>query len=161
MSSTCCELRNIIRPLFVPKIHDFRSSGGRSAKTPRGYQNLTKLIDFEFRVVRSPSYLVVMEYPWVLRVASFGISSEHFSSQKSMISARAGEEALKPQGVPKSHKINHLICGNMFYRLRASDHCPINFRPKYHNIICAQNPRLESFLLLFECTRSTSKSWKV
>ena len=83
MSSTGCELLNIIRQLFVPKIHDFRSSGGRSVKTLGGSQN-PKIIGFElktaFRVVRSPSYLVVMEYPWVLRVATFWTSFDNFSS---------------------------------------------------------------------------------
>ena len=56
------------------------------------------------RVVRSVSYCISMEYPWVEQVASVSTVSDNFFSQKINIWARGGKVAQIPQGVPKSEK---------------------------------------------------------
>ena len=100
-------------PDLVRKIDDFEAGATRTQVTKK-WPIITsdrKIIIFGaekyFRVVRSLSYFIGMEYPLVPRVLRIWTPSDNFSSQKFMISDRGGKEALKPslaQGVPKSPK---------------------------------------------------------
>ena len=107
VSRTGCERLNRLRQVFLKKTQ-YLGSRGEGSTNPPGGTKIWKIMIFELgtpsRVVRSASYCISMEYPWVEQVASIWTASDKFFSQKIDIWARGGKVTQIPQGVPKSEK---------------------------------------------------------
>ena len=145
----------MLRYLFFPKFSKKNEKFSTSPWPPPpdaqgGYQNL-KIIHFELgdrsRVVRWASYLVGMQYPWVLQVGKRSDSSDKFILAKISILGRQWNQTVKwPISTPEpkieildspdtiecsDHPRTVSTCATHgYYRLQEFQNRPITFHPK-------------------------------